>query len=218
MITLTHKFAAYVDWTLEDQPRPFYVGKGNQDRVNERVRRNRYYINIAKKYGVQRRVVMENDDENVVFAMETQLIQEHKTYVYGGPEFWGANMTLGGEGRSGSYPDASTRFQMSQSQKIAWQDEGRKARASITQRARLADSETRQIASQKYIEVWSDPELRNRMSETLKQTCSKPDVKKRMSDGQRNVWTTMTPRQREKRCKSASEAARKREAKKRGEI
>lgn len=203
---------------MDDCPRPFYVGKGNQGRVNERVRRNRYYVNIAKMYGVQRRIVMESDDEDVVFAMETQLIQEHKTYAYGGPGFWGANMTLGGEGRSGSYPDATTRLQMSQSQKVAWQSDARKARASVVQRARWADLNTRQIASQKYAEIWSDSVLRSRMSETLKQTCSDVDVKKRMSDGQRSVWASLTPEQREKRCKSASEAARKREAKKRGEI
>jgi len=44
-----NNFYVYVDWTLEDQPRAFYVGYGGKNRVARKTR-NKHHTNIAKKY------------------------------------------------------------------------------------------------------------------------------------------------------------------------
>lgn len=97
------RFKVYVDYTTEEVPRPFYVGKGSERRV-KLTNRNKLHSAIVSKYGFDRRVVFETDDEQAAFDKERELIIEHNTYVYAGG--WGANFTLGGEGGSGmKYPD-----------------------------------------------------------------------------------------------------------------
>lgn len=97
------KFKVYVDYTTEEVPRPYYVGKGTLQRLKIQVR-NKLHTSICNKYGFERRVIIETDDEQEAFAKERELILAHDTYVYGGG--WGANFTLGGEGGSGmKYPD-----------------------------------------------------------------------------------------------------------------
>lgn len=92
------KFKIYVDWTTEDFPRPFYVGKGTAARLRK-IARNKLHTAIADKYGLERRIVFETDDEELAFTKERELITEHNTFVYGGG--WGANFTQGGEGTAG---------------------------------------------------------------------------------------------------------------------
>ena len=96
------KFKVYVDYTTEEVPRPFYVGKGTDKRVMLEAR-NKLHTAIKTKYGVDRRIVFESDSEQEALELECQLIAEHNTYVYGGG--WGANFTLGGEGTSGAKRD-----------------------------------------------------------------------------------------------------------------
>jgi hypothetical protein len=98
---LSKRWCVYTDWTQEDTPRPFYVGKGNARRVNGKVFRNQIHQRIGKKYGQQRRVEFETDDEAEALAREVQLIAELKTYTHGGKGYWGANLTQGGDGTSG---------------------------------------------------------------------------------------------------------------------
>jgi hypothetical protein len=43
-------FFVYIDWTLEDVPRSFYIGNGVFARVQKH-ERNAYWKNIAAKYG-----------------------------------------------------------------------------------------------------------------------------------------------------------------------
>lgn len=93
------KFKVYVDYTTEENPRPFYVGKGKEQRIRG-IERNKLHTRIASKYGLDRRIVFETDDEVMAFDKERELIIEHDTYVYGGG--WGANFTLGGQGTSGA--------------------------------------------------------------------------------------------------------------------
>lgn len=93
------RFKVYVDWTTEETPRPFYVGKGTERRLRI-VTRNKLHSAIMTKYGFDRRVVFETDEEKNALDRECELIKEHNTYVYGSG--WGANFTLGGEGISGA--------------------------------------------------------------------------------------------------------------------
>lgn len=46
-------FHVYIDYTLETTPRPFYVGKGTEERV-QFMHRNTVHSRIVAKYGVTR--------------------------------------------------------------------------------------------------------------------------------------------------------------------
>lgn len=98
-IKLTKKFAVYVDYTGEIVPRPFYVGKGTEWRVNDRRSRNVLYRNIREKHGgMQRTIVFETDNEAEAYVKETAFVMFHRTYARGGESWWGANGDLGGKG------------------------------------------------------------------------------------------------------------------------
>lgn len=93
-------FFNYIDWTLEENPRPFYVGKGKIKRVQQR-ERNAYWKNIAAKHGWRREVVYVTKDEAHAFEEEKRRILEQGTFEDGTPGRWGANLSEGGEGPSG---------------------------------------------------------------------------------------------------------------------
>lgn len=94
------KYYTYVDFTLENPPRPFYVGKGNSKRVRKK-ERNKLHKYISDKYGYKREIVFESDLEQDVLNKEIELIASYKTNVLKYIETFGANFTDGGEGTSG---------------------------------------------------------------------------------------------------------------------
>lgn len=91
----------YEDWTIEDVPRCFYVGKGNLNRLRQS-QRNVHHERIAAKYGLDRRIVFNSNNNEECLQREIDLIAERHTYVrdpvYNGV---GCNYTLGGEGVTG---------------------------------------------------------------------------------------------------------------------
>jgi hypothetical protein len=91
----TSPFFVYEDWTLEAEPRCFYVGKGRQKRINYKYR-NKKHAAVSTKYGVDRRVVLETTDESEALALEVSLIRERDTFM----SDLGCNFTAGGEGVS----------------------------------------------------------------------------------------------------------------------
>ena len=104
-------YYVYVDWTTEEFPRPFYVGKGNFNRTR-RLNRNILHGRIAKKYGLKREVIFESEDEKLCLSKEIETISSLKTFVndkeYNGI---GCNFTIGGEGTSGhKYTEESRRL------------------------------------------------------------------------------------------------------------
>lgn len=104
-------FFVYIDWMLEKQARPFYVGKGTQKRLYKR-KRNVYWQNIAAKYGWRREVVLATKDESFAFEEEKRRIAELGTFEDGTPGRWGANLTEGGEGPSGAIVSEQTRIRL----------------------------------------------------------------------------------------------------------
>lgn len=95
------KFCVYVDYTKEQQPRPFYVGKGSSSRVLL-VKRNRKHAQVVKDLGIDRRVVFETDDEELAFAEEKRHVAELHTFVADeNAQEIACNMTKGGSGLSG---------------------------------------------------------------------------------------------------------------------
>ena len=88
-------YCTYVDWTCEEVPRPFYVGKGTLHRAAHK-KRNKHHTNIAEKYGIRREIVLVTSVEELAYDYEIFLISEYKTYVYSGEYYFGANYTPGG--------------------------------------------------------------------------------------------------------------------------
>lgn len=105
-------FFVYVDWTLEDVPRCFYVGKGNEARVREH-KRNLYWQRVACKYGWRREVVFVTKEEKAALDLEIELVAHHKTYRYDNIDRWGCNFTRGGDGTSGHKHSKEHRSQIS---------------------------------------------------------------------------------------------------------
>lgn len=96
-------FNVYVDWTLETNPRPFYVGKGNDSRV-QCFKRNRHHTFVSRHLGIRREIVFKTEDENQAFEFEKRLISELGTYKSDcriSLEDVRCNRTLGGDGVSG---------------------------------------------------------------------------------------------------------------------
>ena len=104
-------FYVYVDWTIEEVPRPFYVGKGNKNRIKQIIR-NRYHTNISNKHGMKREIVLSTLDESSALELEKRLIKDYHTFI-NDESGWGANLTLGGEGTSGYKHNEQFRTMMS---------------------------------------------------------------------------------------------------------
>ena len=126
-------FYTYVDWTLENPSRPFYVGKGTADRVSLLQRRNPRHTAIRKAHGIRREVVLQTMDEREAMLRERELILELKTRGDVDGE-WGANFTIGGEGVVGRKHDDATK------QRISRSLTGRRLSAQIRMNMRRAQS------------------------------------------------------------------------------
>ena len=90
----------YVDKTVDDEARAFYVGKGNKDRIRK-IERNDRHAEIRAERGLVRHVVKLTFDDEHALKREVELIRQLDTYRYGGSRY-GANLTLGGDGARGS--------------------------------------------------------------------------------------------------------------------
>lgn len=127
------KYYVYVDWTLEQQPRPFYVGKGSGSR-SSRTRRNWKHRQTRIEFGLNRVIVFETEDESAALQQEIDLIAHHRTFVsdlnYNGI---GCNFTGGGEG--GCHPSENTRKLIAESNR---RRRGEKRSADACQRIRDA--------------------------------------------------------------------------------
>ncbi len=103
MVSLQKVFFVYVDYTNDG--RPFYVGKGNRERIR-RKERNAHWRSIAAKHGWSidnRRVVLATLDETFAYEQEVRLIVEHRTFEGAGENCWGANRTRGGDSNFSGY-------------------------------------------------------------------------------------------------------------------
>lgn len=106
------KYYVYVDWTCEVNPRPFYVGIGDIERVRLLNKRNARHDAICKAHGQRREVVFESDDRNLIISEEIKLIEElHTRGDLDG--HWGANFTRGGEGVIGRSHTEETKRKIS---------------------------------------------------------------------------------------------------------
>jgi len=111
-------FHTYIDWTLEEVPRPFYVGKGNDGRTRN-PERNQKHRHVRKKFGFRREIAFSSIDEKECFVEEIRLIRELHTYVHDevADAEIACNFTYGGDGASGWVPTPEQRQNMSKAQK-----------------------------------------------------------------------------------------------------
>lgn len=90
-------FYVYLDWTLENLPRCFYVGRGTNDRIKKRDR-NKFWKRIAAKYGWRREIVICTSIYEVVCSEEINFIRDMNTFYYTNKDGIACNFTLGGDG------------------------------------------------------------------------------------------------------------------------
>lgn len=100
----------YVDYRVDDG-RPFYVGKGYENRTRDFRNRNYAWKGIVEKHGVRRELIMGSFDNDFICEEEMRLIRELRTRVENG----GANFTDGGEGSVGWHPSDETRAKITRS-------------------------------------------------------------------------------------------------------
>jgi hypothetical protein len=165
------QFHVYEDWTLEEQPRCFYVGKGDDDRV-AKLQRNRHLTDVVSLIGHERRIVLSTFDENEALDFERRLIVERHTHPKD-PDYngIGCNRTLGGQGNSGRIVSDETKKKISESKKgktsnKIWSQEERDAtskRMSILHKGKTISAEHKEILHQRM----SDPEIKSAMIEKV---------------------------------------------------
>jgi hypothetical protein len=176
-------FYVYVDWTLEDEPRPFYVGMGSLKRVKNVSSRNNLHENISEKYGRSRRVEFETTSRDEALLKEIELISFYKTYFYD-KSSWGCNFTIGGDGTTGHT--------------MIMSDLHRKAISDANSHPRSDETkEKMKIAAH---ERASDPEWIEKMSNIARSRWENPDYREKMRDARVGKKRSDEQRERIKRA------------------
>ena len=117
------KFYTYIDWTLEENPRAFYIGKGNDQRTRK-PERNKKHKYVCNTYGFNREIIFCSNDEKNCLEYEVELIKEYHTFYL--DEFAdkevACNFTKGGDGSSGWVPTEEQRKNISKGIKLAYKN------------------------------------------------------------------------------------------------
>ena len=103
-------FFVYVD--CKPDGTPFYIGKGNLRRINDKRKRNNHHTNICNKYPDWYRGIAFMGNEQDAFAKEIELIAKYRNIV--------VNLTAGGEGTTGLTKNNEWRAKLSDSSKRKW--------------------------------------------------------------------------------------------------
>ena len=76
------KSYVYVDWTIGSEPRPYYVGTGDGERIEQGYRSPEHEA-YARAHGRDRRVVLETDDRERALDKERELMELLRTWEHG---------------------------------------------------------------------------------------------------------------------------------------
>lgn len=187
-LPISRLYAVYIDRTSDS--RPFYIGVGNQRRVNN-PKRNELHRRIASKHGHVREVVLETDVLADALALEETLVDQHRTYAHGGEGWWGANLTRGGESSPMKDPHVA-------------------ARVSATKMGHNTSEETRAKIGESVRRVQSRPDVRQKMSVASSRRRHSEETREKMRRSQR-----VRPKISEETRLKLHEAAVRRESQKR---
>jgi hypothetical protein len=113
-------FFVYVD--CKPNGTPFYIGKGNLHRLNDKRKRNQHHTNICAKYPDWYRGIAFMGNEKQAFAKEVELISKYKNIV--------VNQTDGGQGTSGLPKNNEWKAKLAISAKNQWSKIGMKEKMS----------------------------------------------------------------------------------------
>lgn len=183
-IRLAKKYAVYVDWTTEEVPRAFYVGKGMLKRV-QGLRRNRRHHMLSERYGIRREIVEWFDNEDGALTRETELIVEHKTHYYTWK--WGANFKLRDTGKNGVTQSDESNAKRSQALK------GRKPHAfSAETRKKMSEAAKKRGAHPAALEGIRQARKGKHLSEShrqhLRETMATSEYKEHLSASVRKAY------------------------------
>lgn len=154
------QYFVYIDLT-EDESVPFYVGRGNQNRIKS-LDRNQYHNNIAKKHGIKR-IVLECVSKKHSQEREKYLIEFCHTFV--DDEYaskYATNLTKGGEDGEPC-------------------EDSRKKRG-LSLRITNANPEVKKRRSEAQKIAQNRPDVKQHMCEIQKIAQNRPETKKRHSD------------------------------------
>lgn len=168
-------FYTYIDVTNDG--RPFYVGKGDLRRIQQR-ERGQLWCRIAKSHGYSRRVIVfETLNEQWALEREIELIAQLKTNMLRSVEgHWGANLTDGGDGTSGfkHTEEAKRKIREALSKRIVTSET--RARIGDLHRGRRHSEESRQKISQS---LMGKKHPNRAVSEAVRRACGKAFLGKR---------------------------------------
>lgn len=156
-------------------PRVFYVGKGDDARLRRR-ERNKHHRNIAQRYGHRREVVLTSSVEQLVLDVETELIAEHKTFVYAVDYVFGCNYTRGGDGVSGYQYTDEQRDKTREGHKRSWADPATRRRRIEARNRPEVNDKLRTSASTTMRQNWADADYRKRQTEAIKKAQNDPQT------------------------------------------
>lgn len=170
-------FYVYVHRRADDN-RIFYVGKGKRDRATSR-QRNQYWKRIVALHGYTIEIVLDGLPEDKAHQLEMDLISH-----YGRKNL--ANLTDGGEGRSGSKQSNATREKISQklvgvkktdATKLKMKEAQNKYEAKERGRAqslgRVHTDATKQKISAKAVQQHSSPEQQEKLVKSIRLAIAK---------------------------------------------
>lgn len=130
-------FHTYIDWTMEEIPRAFYIGKGNEFRTRK-PQRNQKHKYVCKTYGFKREIVFSSVSEKECLEQEILLIKEHHTFYRDdlADKEIACNFTTGGEGAAGWVPTDEQKKNISEGIKRAHRERPEIAEG-ISKRAKI---------------------------------------------------------------------------------
>lgn len=187
------KYYVYV-WIRKDKNEVFYVGKGSKNRYKDMTMRNRYFLNVVNKVGmdnIEIKIIEDNMSEKQAFEKEIYYIDFYKRQ---GLKL--TNLTKGGEGSSNWFNFLSEEEKL-RHRKISASFTGRKhtvyTKMKMSKKAsgRKLSEETRKKLSEKAKGrqgYWKDKKLpeeaRQKISEARKGKKLSDETKKKISQSQ----------------------------------
>lgn len=153
------RFFVYVDYTTDDNPRPYYVGKGVAARLRNWRPRNKLHAHVQEKHGLERRCVLGPVVERLALDEEVRLIAELKTYFYGGLDHWGCNFTHGGDGSAGHHQPSITEEHREIMRKVNSHPKSDETRARMSEAAKKRAQDPEWIKKMEDVakKRWQDP-------------------------------------------------------------